>query len=146
MVDHCSSRPYAKRTRETERAHRFGIFLEGAKMLTARTCFGECREAWWTIAPRKPMQSGGRDRTSPPLWNFFGCRKNVDAPHVLWKMRPYGREKKNQGCVDGGAGATAVEPPPCCEQRAGWPERAALTEKNTLLFNFNGRHGLSTPS
>ena len=50
-----------------ERAHRFGIFLEEAKMLTARTCFGKCREAWWTIAPRKPMQSGGRARTSPPL-------------------------------------------------------------------------------
>ena len=71
---------------EPERAPRFGIFLEASKMLTPRACFGKFREAWWTIAPRGPMQSGGRDRTSPPLWNFFGTRKNADAPHVLWKM------------------------------------------------------------
>ena len=69
-----------------ERAHRFGIFLEDSKMLTARTCFGKCREAWWTIAPRRPMQSGGRARTSPPLWNVCGCLTNADAPRVLWKI------------------------------------------------------------
>ena len=70
MVDHCPPRAYAKRG---------AIFLEASKMLTPRACFGKFREAWWTIAPRGPMQSGGRGRTSPPLWNFFGGRQNTSA-------------------------------------------------------------------
>ena len=40
-------------------------------MLTPRAHFEKFRKAWWTIAPRGPMQSGGRDRTSPPLCNFL---------------------------------------------------------------------------
>ena len=85
---------------EAERAPRFGFFLQGAavdklkspsqtqtthynkfaakrcphvgKVPMARAFVGKGRNRWWTIAPRGPMQSGGRDRTSPPLWNFFG--------------------------------------------------------------------------
>ena len=51
-------------------------FLEASKILTPRACFEKFREAWLIIAPRGPMQSGPRDRTSP---EFPGGRKNADV-------------------------------------------------------------------
>ena len=87
MVDHCSSRPCAKRARETKRARRFGIFLEDGKMLTLRACVAKFWKAWWTIAPRKLMQSGWRDRTSPPLWNFLRSSKMLTPRACFAKFR-----------------------------------------------------------
>ena len=56
-------------------------------MLTARTCFRKFRSVWCTIAPRKPMQSGGRARTSPPLWIFLEASKMLMPRTCFGKFR-----------------------------------------------------------
>ena len=84
MVDHCSSRAYAKRAARPNEPR-----------ISRRTqkCWRDGPHVLWKMSgsmvdhcPPQAYAKRGASPNEPPALEFFGGLKNTDAPRVLWKI------------------------------------------------------------